>query len=157
MGTAVKRLEELMEMAKANLRRDGYLVPALFVEAREPLLMGLRELPATSEGRRAMCYAIGHQLAPRRPRKVLSILDAYMRTGGELPLQRSLADDPAAEECIVVAAMDRRGKQAVLICPYVRTPRLEGTEFEFREPLDGFDGAEVYLLAAFWDGVASGR
>ena len=66
-----------------------------------------------------------------------------------------LADDPAAEECIVVVSLDKRGRSRLLVCPYERHPRLEGLEVEFKGVKEFSGGGEAYLLQAFFEGVAA--
>jgi len=149
-------LRDIMRIAHDNLVHSGSLVPVLFVNGREPAVVAFQDMPSTSDKRRAAFYALGRRLAHLKPQRVISVMDAYYKSADvELPLERSLADDPAAEECIVVASLDRRGRARMLVWPYERHPTLEGLEIEFK-PIVPFRGkAEVYLLEAFFEGVAS--
>ena len=151
-------MRQLLTTAQENLRQSGSLLPVLCVEGKESALIGFQGLPRTADGRRALFFAVGRRLAHLWPRRIISVLDAYMKTSDlELPLDRSLADDPAAEECIVVASLDRRGRSRLLVCPYERHPRLEGLEIEFKGVQELPGEGELYLLQGFFEGVAEAR
>ena len=151
-------LRDTMRIAHDNLVRSGSLVPVLFVKGREPAVVAFQDMPSTSNERRAAFYALGRRLAHLRPQRVISVTDAYYKSADvELPLERSLADDPATEECIMVASLDRRGRARMMVWPYERHPTLEGLKIEFK-PVVQFRGkAEVYLLEAFFEGVAAAQ
>ena len=149
-------LRDAMRAAHDNLVRHGSLLPVLFVKGKEPALVALQGLPNTSDKRQAMFYALGRRLAHLRPQRVIAVMDAYFKSSGlELPLERSLADDPAAEECIVVASLDRRGRSRMLVWPYERHPTLEGLRIEFKPVVQLRGRAENYLLGAFFAGVSA--
>jgi hypothetical protein len=152
-------MRELMARALENLRESGGLMPVLLVEgAGEAALVGFQELGRTAEQRRALFFAVGRRLAHMRPRRITAVLDAYWRASDvELPLVRSLADDPGAEECVVVVSLDRQGRSRLLVCPYERRPRLEGLEVELKGVREFRGGGEAYLLEAFFQGVAAAR
>jgi len=149
-------LRDIMRTARDNLERSGDLVPVLFVRGKEPVIVAFQDMPVTSDGRRAAFYALGLRLAHLKPQRVIAVMDAYYKSSdADAPLERSLADDPAAEECIVVASMDRRGRARAMVWPYERHPTLEGLKIEFK-PVVPFRGkAEVYLLEAFFEGVVA--
>jgi hypothetical protein len=153
----VDRMRQLLARAQENLRESGALLPVLLVEgAAEAALVGFQELGRTAEQRRALFFAVGRRLAHMRPRRIIAVLDAYWKASDvELPLVRSLADDPAAEECIVVVSLDKRRRSRLLVCPYERRPRLEGLEVEFKGVKEFGGGGEAYLLQAFFEGVAA--
>ena len=149
-------LRDIMRIAHDNLVRSGSLVPVLFVKGPQPAMVAFEDMPPTSDERRAAYFAVGRRLAHLRPQRVISVLDAYYKAMDvELPLERSLADDPAAEECIVVASLDRRGRARALIWPYERHPTLEGLDIQFKPVIQFLGKAEVYLLEAFFEGVAA--
>ena len=151
------RLRELMQEAKGKLAASGALLPLLLVEGRERLLVGIGTMPPTAEQRRLLFFALGRRLAESRPRRAIAVMDAYLKVdsaGADLP-GGSLADDPAARDCIVVASLDRQGRSRVLVCPYERRPRLEGLEVEFATVQALPSASEVFLLKAFFEGVGS--
>jgi len=149
-------LRDIMRTARDNLERSGGLVPVLFVRGKEPVIVAFQDMPGTSDERRAAFYALGRRLAHLRPQRVIAVMDAYYKSADiELPLERSLADDPAAEECIVVASMDRHGRSRAMVWPYERHPTLDGLEFEFKPVVQLRGKAEIYLLEAFFDGAAA--
>ena len=152
---AADRMRQLMATAQSNLRESGALLPVLLVEgAGESALVGFQEFGRTAEERQALFFAVGQRLAHMRPRRIVAVLDAYWKASDvELPLARSLADDPAAEECVVVVSLDKRGRSRLLVCPYERHPRLEGLEVEFKGVKEFRGGGEAYLLEAFFEGV----
>jgi hypothetical protein len=154
---AADRMRDLMARAQENLRESGGLLPVLLVEgALEAALVGFQEFGRTAEQRRAVFFAVGRRLAHMRPRRITAVLDAYWKASDvELPLARSLPNDPAAEECIVVVSLDKRGRSRILVCPYERHPRLEGLELEFKRVRELRGGGEAYLLQAFFEGVAA--
>ncbi len=155
---AADRMRELMAQAKENLRRSGSLLPVLYMEGKERALIGFQELGRTADERRALFFAVGQRLASLRPRRIISVMDAYMKTSDlELPFERSLADDPAAEECIVVASLDRRGRSRLLVCPCERHPKLEGLEIEFKGVQELPGEGELNLLQGFFEGVAEAK
>ena len=130
----------------------------LLVRGKEPALVAFEGMPRTSDERRAAFFAVGRRLAHLRPQRVIAVMDAYYKSSDvELPLERSLADDPATEECIMVASLDRRGRARMMVWPYERHPTLEGLEFEFKPVVQLRGKAEVYLLEAFFEGVAAAR
>ena len=153
------RMRDLLATAQENLRRSGSLLPVLLVEgAKESAIVGIQEFGRTADLRRAQLYAIGVRLAPMRPRRVTAVVDTYWKESDiELPLRRSLADDPEAEEAIVVTSLDSRGLSRLLVCPYERHPRLEGLKIEFKPVLRLPGQAETYLLEAFFAGVEAAR
>lgn len=155
----MRDLRQLMEQAKQNLRESGSLLPALIIQGGQDALVGLQDLPNTAEGRRLLLFALGRRFAAGKPRRLIAVMDAYMKVddlGLELPLKASLADDPAATDCIVVASLDRHGRSRALVCPYERLPGLEGLEIEFGAVKEMPGQAELFLLQAFFDGVRSG-
>jgi len=146
-------LDFLTDCAKRNLERDGYLAPVLLVEVEggDSALVGINGFGPTVEQRAALLFALGRQLVALRPRRATLVTDAYVKAGDELP-EGSLADDPAATECLCVCSMDRHGRLRVLTVTYDRTPTLEGTLIEFTgEHLS--DEGEPFLLLAFWAGA----
>lgn len=146
-------LAGLMETAKANLARDGYLAPVLIVEAKTaPLLIAIEEMPATSALRAELLRTIGARLASRRPRAAALVIDAYVNHSEGVT--GSFADDPGSTECLVVAFLTADGRPEMLLCTYERLPLLSGLEIEYKavEPFES--GAQLYLLEAFFEGVA---
>lgn len=152
-----QRMNEMMETAKANLREHGELLPVLYVRGETELLVGLSVLPGDADGRGRLMEAVGRRTAHLRPTLVIAVMDAYIALPGEPPPTGSLADDPGAEECVIVASLDNDGRASVLVCPYERHPSLEGLEIEFGEVQEGFDDARLFTLEAYFRGVASGK
>jgi hypothetical protein len=152
----VRRMRDLMTKARATLRETGIVPPLLLIEgASESAMVGFQDVGKTAEERQALFFAVGMRLAHLRPRRVIAVLDAYFKAdlGGRLPAG-SLADDPKAEDCIMVVSLDRRGQARMLLCPYERHPTLEGLRIKFkamrwlRE-----EGGRPYILEAFFGGV----
>jgi len=151
-------LRDIMRTARDNLVRSGDLVPVLFVRGKKPVIVAFQDMPGTSDERRVAFHALGRRLAHLKPQRVIAVVDAYYKSSDiELPLERSLADDPAAEECIIVASLDRRGRSRAMVWPYERHPTLEGLEFDFKPVVQLRGKAEIYLLEAFFEGVAAAR
>ncbi len=150
-----QRMRDLMETAKANLRRDGELVPVLFVEGRRNAMVAIREMAATSDGRAEILRAAGTAFSADQPTRITAVMDAYL--GADVPKTGSLADDPEATECVVVSSLDARGRARMLVCSYERIPTLERLEFEFGEVREMDEGARLFLLEAFFEGVREAR
>jgi hypothetical protein len=146
-----KTLNFLKDTAKENLERDGYLPPVLLVEGDETALVGIRGFGPTASERQAMLFLLGRRLARLAPQRATLVSDAYIKVGDEVP-QHSLADDPAAEECIAVVSQRRNGRVCAITVKYDRTPTLERTVIEFKAEEEMRD-AEPYLLLAFWRGA----
>lgn len=145
-------LAGLMETAKANLARDGFLAPVLLVEAKgRPLLIAIEEMPATSALRAELLRTIGARLARRRPRAAALVIDAYVNHSEGVT--GSFADDPGSTDCLVVASLTADGRSEMLLCAYERVPLLGGLEIEYKavEPFES--AARLYLLEAFFEGA----
>jgi hypothetical protein len=154
MTKADAELRQILDMAKDNLRRDGYLLPVLFVDSRAPTVVALGNMPGNAAARRLLLREVGRVFATRRPRAVILVIDAYLRADPDgVEVEGSLADDPRAEDCIVVASLDRRGRAKALLCPYERIPSLDGLTLSFKPATVMGEGTEAYLLDAFWEGV----
>lgn len=152
---ATTRMHELMAAAKQNLREHGELLPVVLIEGEdEELVVGIKQQGRTAEIRRLMMFALGREFADHRPAAVTSVLDAFMRRGESESNAGSLADDPDARECLVVARLTRQGECGTLLCPYERHATLEGLEVDFGR-VEEFAGPEFPLLEAFFLGAGN--
>ena len=145
-----------MTKARQTLRETGAVPPFLLIEgASESAMVGFQDVGKTAEQRQALFFAAGMRLAHLRPRRVIAVLDAYFKAdlGCRLPVG-SLADDPKAEDCIMVVSLDRRGQVRMLLCPYERHPTLEGLRIKFKAMRWlSEEGGRPYILEAFFGGV----
>ena len=158
---AISKMQDLLARAKQSLRDSGELLPVLLVEgAEESALVGFAELGGTAKERQRLMIEVGIKLAHLRPRRVTAVMDAYCRVDldGRMPTG-SLADDPAAQDCIMVVSLDRKGRSRMLLCPYERHPTLEGLKVRFFKTKRLADeGGRPFLLEAFFAGVqAAGK
>lgn len=153
---ATQRMHELMEAAKQNLREHAELLPVVLIEAADGTesLLGLEQQGRTAEIRRLLMFALGREFADLRPVAVTSVLDAFMRRGATESISGSFADDPEAQECLVVARLTHLGESVTLLCAYERRPTLDGLEVEFG-PVEELAGPEFPLLAAFFKGAGN--
>jgi len=149
-------MDDLMERAKANLCKDGELLPLLHVRGESEVLIGLGGLPGAAQGRGRLMETLGRKAAYLRPTLVIAVMDAYISESAGSPRSGSLADDPGAGECVIVASLDIDGHSSALVCPYVRRPSLDGLEIEFGAVQEWDDGARLFLLEAFFRGAATG-
>jgi hypothetical protein len=152
----VRRMRDLMTKARQTLRETGIVPPLLLIEgASESAMVGFQDVGKTAEERQALFFAVGMRLAHLRPRRVIAVLDAYFKAdlGGRLPVG-SLADDPKAEDCIMVVSLDSQGRSRMLLCPYERHPTLEGLRIRFK-PMRwlGEEGGRPFILEGFFAGV----
>ena len=152
----VRRMHDLMTKARQTLKETGAVPPLLLIEgAAESALVGFEDVGKTAEQRASLFFGVGMRLAHLRPRRVIDVLDAYFKADleGRLPVG-SLADDPKAEDCIMVVSLDSRGRSRMLLCPYERHPTLEGLRIRFK-PMGWLseEGGRPYILEAFFGGV----
>ena len=159
-----QEMRRLLADAKDDLRRDGDLVPRLLVHGKRESALGFIEFASTPDERRLQLFAVGTRLAHLTPIYTILVSDAYMRVADEnepleLPLQRSLADDPQSVEAIVVTSLDERGRSRFLVAPYERHPDLKGLTIEFMPvPAKLPRGRpDAYLLSGFWEGVRAAK
>ena len=158
MASLRSDIRRMLADAKADLQRDGDLVPRLLVRGEVSSARGFIQFAATSDERRQQLFAVGLQLAGLEPQYIVLVSDTYMKVANnaplELALERSLADDPAAGEALVAISLDRRGRSRALVVPYERHPRLEGLEIEFRPRTRLPHGRpDAYILEGFFEGV----
>jgi hypothetical protein len=152
-----QRMGEMMESARANLREHGELLPVLYVRGESDLLVGLAGLPGNADARGLLMEMLGRKTAHLRPTLVIAVMDAYMARADALPPSGSLADDPGAEECVMVASLDVEGRSSILVSPYERRPSLDGLAIEFGEVQQWADGTRLFTLEAFFRGAAEGN
>jgi hypothetical protein len=152
----VRRMRDLMTRARQTLKETGAGPPLLLMEgASESALVGFEDVGKTAEQRASLFFGVGMRLAHLRPHRAIGVLDAYFKADldGRLPVG-SLADDPAAQDCIMVVSLDRKGRSRMLLCPYERRPALEGLRIRFK-PMRWLseEGGRPYILEAFFAGV----
>lgn len=147
------RMEGMLEHAKVELQEAGDLMPVVLVEGRESAIVGIADMPGTADERAALFRAMGYKLAPLLPQIVIAVIDSYAKVGEKTT--ESLADDPEARDCILVAALGLDGNAAVVMQPYEREPTLQGLEIVWRQPEWLDKDVDPYILIAFFEGVKS--
>jgi len=152
-------MEKLLEGARANLSKDGDLLPVVVLNS--PLgdvLFGLAGFGPTSDDRRRVLYYIGKSaravgVKPADVGYAVLLLDTYLREleVGEAVPRGPLLDDPKAKEAVYIEAKTPGGKTiACLRQVYEKEFRFDGPVFHFREKeWMSFSRSETILDALF--------
>lgn len=80
---------EIMESAKRQLRDDGSVLAAVFIDGPKPFILGLDGFPRTPEERRAFFFELGQKMARGQPTHVLMVFDGWMKETDDELLDRT--------------------------------------------------------------------
>ena len=138
-------VETLLTIAQENLKSQGSLLPALFLdlESGERAMIS-PELPSTSEERKLMFSALGLSihLSGQRIREALFVSEVWFVTDEDAPLEGPPAEHPNRREAISIMGRDAGNTRATyLLQPFTRNqqnqPVFGKKEFEgYNAPTD---------------------
>lgn len=153
-------LQTLLAGAKANLARDGYLIPTVLIVGDKLEVHEVYKDAQNARQRQKEMLQLGIASAASHPAIVFEIVDSYIldvnvEAGEEIP-SGSLADQPRAQDAIAVSAMTRTGLlfRGVTL-PYTKKLSLTAKmKPQWGEPRNLPETGLAYNLVAFWVGVA---
>lgn len=138
-------VEKVLMTAQENLKRQGSLLPALFLELEsEGRALIAPELPPTSEERKRFFAALGLtiRLAGHRIREALFVSEVWFVTDEDTPLEVPPTEHPNRREAITIMGRDADHTRVTYVLqPFSRDqqnrPVFGPKEFEgYNEPTE---------------------
>ena len=161
------KLATLITGAQENLRKDGELVPVVFLEQEHETIGVAFHMPPGD--RHWFFTSMGKIFAAKYPdlKSVTLLADAYTKMWDtekysseevlEEATKRRLVDDPESVECINAIQVNADGTSIDAVCIYTRNVELKSTTFEFEEIKfhEQETTPQPNLLVSFWEGYRS--
>ena len=120
------KCNNLLIAGQRILKREGYLIPAFFIEG-EGLWLPVMYQPRDRADKHAIVREVADAVLLHRADLVSCIQEAWITTPNPKKPSVHAVDDPARREGILVACLSRTGETTSLRCKFTRTH--SGIEF----------------------------
>ena len=157
-----ERMENIMSGATKNLKKDGNLIPIIFVFSKknEHIAIPIMDLPEKTDKKNFVISCIGKKVGSMKVKidMIFMISDAYMATTKkdvdikkELDKYGKVSNMPNRTEAITIIGWTASGEKAFMVQPYKRKDKKIILDKKNKK-MEIDNNLQANLLSHFWKG-----